>query len=127
MLLRRRTDLNEALKKVPLFRNLSTRHLSYISRHADQVEREANKLVFRQGEIGRELVIIVDGSVRVVQDQQVIAHRHAGEFLGEMSLLDGKPRSATVITDIPCTLLIIHRSSFGPLLESVPGLAQKML
>ena len=81
----------------------------------------------RQGEIGRELVLIVDGSVRIERNGKVIARRGADEFLGELALLDKKPRTATVVTDTSSTLLVIHSSRFWPLLETVPGVQLKLL
>jgi CRP/FNR family cyclic AMP-dependent transcriptional regulator len=81
----------------------------------------------REGTSGREFVLIVEGSVRVMQRGLLIAHRGPGEFLGELALLDGEPRTATVIADEPCTLLVIHRNQFWQLLETVPGVQRKLL
>jgi CRP/FNR family transcriptional regulator, cyclic AMP receptor protein len=127
MLLRNRSSKIDVLQKVPLFRDLSKRQLDEIAKHADEIEGKPGEVLVRQGEVGHELIIIVEGSARVERDGQVIAHLKSGDFLGEMSLLDGKPRSATVITEIPGTLLVIHSRSFGPLLDTVPGLQRKML
>ena len=53
--------------------------------------------------------------------------RSAGDFFGEMALIDGKPRSATVIAETPIVLLVIHTRAFGHLLEAIPGLQKKVL
>jgi CRP-like cAMP-binding protein len=127
MRFRRRSEKAEVLRKVPLFENLSKRDLEQVSRIADEVESKPDEVLMRQGEIGREFVLIVDGGVRIERNGKVIAHRGAGDFLGELSLLDKKPRTATVVTDTPSTLLVIQWSHFWPLLEAVPGIQRKLL
>ena len=107
MLLRRHADKIDDLKKVPLFSALNRRHLDVIARHADEVKRNAGAVLARQGARGLEFLLIVEGSARVEKDGKVIAHLGAGDFFGEMSLLDGKPRSATVVADAPVLLLVV--------------------
>ena len=72
-------------------------------------------------------LLIFDGIARVERDGQVIARLKAGDFCGEMSLIDGMPRCATVIAETPAVLLVVHRRSFGHLLNTVPGLQKKVL
>jgi CRP/FNR family cyclic AMP-dependent transcriptional regulator len=127
MMLRRRSDKIELLKGVPLFEDLSKRHLDYIAKHADEVASWPGEVVVRQGERGREFVLIVEGKARVEQDGTVISHLGTGDFFGEMALLDGEPRSATVITEEPSVLLVVHSRSFTSLLDTVPGLSRKLL
>lgn len=122
-----RTDRLEALTKVPLFSDLSRRQLNLIARHADEVKLDAGKVLARQGEHGLEFLLIVDGSARVERNGKGIARLGAGNFFGEMSLIDGKPRTATVIAETPMVLLVVHRRSFGHLLDTVPGLQKKVL
>jgi CRP/FNR family transcriptional regulator, cyclic AMP receptor protein len=127
MWFRRRSDKIEVLQKVPLFQNLSKRDLDQIARIADEVQTQPGEVLMRQGEPGREFVLIVDGSVRIERDGQVIDHRGPGEFLGELALLDGKGRTATVIAEKPMTLLVIHWGRFWPLLETIPRVQGKLL
>jgi len=124
---RRNADKADVLGKVPLFQNLSKRDLARVSQIADEAHCEPGKVLMREGATGRELILIVEGSVRVMQRGMLIAHRGPGEFLGELALLDGEPRTATVIADEPCRLLVIHRSQFWQLLESVPSVQRKLL
>ncbi len=123
----RRSDRFDALRKVPLFRGLSRRHLGQIARHADEVKLDSGKVLARQGEHGLEFLLIVDGSARVERNGKLIARLGAGDFFGEMSLMDRKPRTATVIAEAPVVLLVVHRRSFGHLLDTVPGLQKKVL
>jgi CRP-like cAMP-binding protein len=127
MFLRSRSDKVDILKKVPLFSGLSRRHLDVIARHADEVSLDEGKVLARQGEHGLEFLLIVDGGARVERNRKIIARLGAGEFFGEMSLIDGKPRTATVIAETPVSLLVVHRRAFGHLLDTVPGLQRKVL
>lgn len=123
----RRSDRLDSLRKVPLFSGVSRRHLDLIARLADEVRWDAGKVLARQGERGLEFLLIVDGSARVERDGKLIARLGAGDFFGEMSLIDGKPRTATVIADTPIVLLVIHRRSFGYLLDDVPRIQKRVL
>ena len=123
----RRSDRFDALRKVPLFSGLSRRHLDLIARHADEVTLSAGNVLARQGERGLEFLLIVDGSARVERDGKRIARLAAGDFFGEMSLIDGKPRTATVTAETPVTLLVIHRRVFSELLDTVSGLRKKVM
>ncbi len=127
MLLRRRSDKVDVLKKVPLFGDLSRRHLDLIARHADEVTLDAGRVLARQGEHGLEFLLIIDGGARVERNGKAIARLGAGAFFGEMSLIDGKPRTASVIAESSVALLVIHRRAFGHLLDTVPGLQKKIL
>ena len=127
MLLRRRSDKVDVLKKVPLFSELSRRHLDHIAREADEVKEAAGTVLTKQGGLGREFLLILEGSARVERDGTVIARLDPGDFFGEMSLIDGMPRSATVIAASPTVLLVIEARCFRKLLETVPGLQRKFL
>ncbi len=123
----RRSDKVQLLRQVPLFRELNQHHLGQIAGYADEVSFEPDAVLMRQGQAGREFFLIADGSVRVERDGQVVAHLGYGDFVGEMSLLDGQVRSATVVAETPSTFLVIRGRSFDDLLEKVPDLARKML
>ena len=127
LLLKRRSEKIELLRKVPLFSELGRRHLNVIAGVADEAKVETGTALARQGRLGREFVLIVDGSARVETDGKVLARLEAGDFCGEMALIDGKPRCATVFAESPCVLLVIDTRSFRHLLDTVPGLQRKIL
>jgi len=127
MLLHRRSQKIDLLKKVPLFSNLSKRHLNEIGKHADQVSIKAGKVLAQQGRTGREFVFIVEGKAQVKKDGKVIRHLSSGDFFGEISLIDGKPQTATVIAETDMTILLVHSSSFDHLLDTIPGLQKKIM
>ena len=84
-------------------------------------------MLTRADEPGDEFFLILDGtaSVEVAAEQRVALR--PGAFFGEMSLLDGGPRSATVVAETPVRLLVIIRRNFSVLLKDVPGLTQSLL
>ena len=127
MLLRHSSQKIDLLKKVPLFSNLSQRHLREISKHADQVQVETGKVLTQQGKTGLEFIFIVDGKARVEKGGKVIRQLSGGDFFGEIALIDGKPQTATVTAETDMTVLIVHKTSFDHLLDMIPGLQKKIL
>ena len=125
MLLRRSSQKIDLLKKVPLFSNLSQRHLGEIAKHADQVQVEKGRVFVQQGKIGWEFIFIAEGKARVEKDGKVIRQLSKGDFFGEISLIDGEPRTATVIAETNMTLLIVNKTSFDHLLEKIARLQEK--
>jgi CRP/FNR family cyclic AMP-dependent transcriptional regulator len=127
MLLRRSSQKMGLLKNVPMFSNLSQRHLREIGKHADQVKVEAGRVLAQQEKKGWEFIFIVDGKARVEKDGKIIRRLSEGDFFGEISLIDGEPRTATVISDTDMTLLVVNKTSFDHLLDKIPGLQRKIL
>lgn len=117
----------EALKQIGIFRGLSHHQLKEIAQHVDEVRTDAGQVLVRQGDRGHEFALLVDGRARVERDGRTIAELESGDFFGEMSLLDGQPRSATIVSETPSTILVMHSQDFGFLLDTVPGLARRML
>jgi CRP-like cAMP-binding protein len=121
-----REDLAK-LKDVPIFEGCSQRQLQGVARVARVIEAPAGTVLTRTGDPGDEFFLILDGTVSV----EVAAGRavllRPGAFFGEMSLLDGDPRSATVVTDTPVRLLVVNRWDFSALRRDVPELTQILL
>ena len=115
------------LQRVHLFEACSSRQLRAIARIAEVQEVPAGEVLARTGEPGERFFVIVDGSARVEVSPQNTGRIGPGAFFGEISLLDGEPRSATVIADTAMRLLVIHRRDFVTLLRDVPSLTQRML
>jgi CRP-like cAMP-binding protein len=120
-------DKIERLKEVSLFEECSQRQLRSVAKIARVFDVAAGTVLTRAGEPGDEFFLIIDGTARadVSADRHVLLH--PGQFFGEMSLLDGGPRSATVVADTPTRLLVISRRHFATLLRDVPGLTQTIL
>lgn len=120
-------DKIERLKEVPIFEGCSEKQLRSVAKIAKVFDVVAGTVLARAGEPGDEFFLIIDGTARA----EVSAEKHVplrpGEFFGEMSILDGGPRSATVVADTPVRLLVISRRHFSELLKDVPGLTQILL
>jgi CRP-like cAMP-binding protein len=127
MSLIRSSQKEDLLKKVPLFSSLSKRHLREIGKHADQVQVETGRVLAEQGQKGWEFIFIVEGQARVRKDGKVIRQLSGGDFFGEISLIDGKPRTASVTAETDVTLLVVPKQSFDHLLNTIPGIQKKIL
>ena len=84
-------------------------------------------MIARQGEIGTGFFVVVDGAVRVVRDGQELAVLGPGEFFGELSVLDGKPRVAQVVTTGETRCLALATWDFEAVLLANPSLALAIL
>ncbi len=115
------------LKKVQLFEGLSDRQLQQIARLADEVDVPAGKTLMRAGDTGREMFVIVDGQVVVRTARGRGTKLGKGSFFGEMSLLDGGPRSATVEAVTPARLLVVGQREFYELLAEAPAIAKRLM
>ena len=120
-------DKIERLKEVPVFEGCSQRQLRSVARIARVFDVAADTVLARAGEPGDEFFLIIDGTARAEVSAEKRVLLHPGEFFGEMSILDGGPRSATVVADTPLRLLVISRRHFSVLLKDVPGLTQTLL
>ena len=115
------------LKKVPLFDGLTDRQLEQISRLADEIEVPEGKRLATAGETGRELFVIVDGRATVRTPRGRTVRLGRGDFFGEMSLIDGGPRSATVTADEPMKLLVVGQREFWALLSAASSISKKIM
>ena len=111
----------------PLFQGLVPDDLQAVAAVAIEVDFPAERVIARQGEIGTGFFIVVSGRVRVVRDGSAVAHLGAGEFFGELSVLDGGPRVAQVVTDEPTVCLAIASWDFERVLREEPGVALAVL
>jgi CRP-like cAMP-binding protein len=117
----------DLLKKVPMFNELSKRHLREISKHSDNVAMKIGDVLVRQGDKGWEFFFIIGGKARVEKDGRIIRNLTSGDFFGEISLIDREPRTASVIAETDMDLLVVHSRSFSHLLDTTPGLSGKIL
>lgn len=117
----------ERLQEVPLFEGCTRRQLRAVARITGVFDAAAEAVLTRAGEPGREFFLILDGSARVEVSPRKHLRLGPGQFFGEMSLLDGEPRSATVVAETPLRLLVIENRNFWAVLKEVPELAQHIM
>ncbi len=122
-----RDEKIELLKTVPLFRGLGSSEMQRIGQLVDEVDLPAGRVLMRQGETGAELFAIVDGSARVERDGRPLPDCGPGSVIGEIALIDGGPRTATVTLTTPSRLLVLSRRDFASLMDEFPGVRVQIL
>jgi CRP-like cAMP-binding protein len=117
----------DLLRRIPLFAGCSRRELEAVSRVADELRFPAGRVLMQQGSTGRELIVLVEGEVNVERNDAVIAVRRGGDFIGELALVTGRPRTATVTAATDLQTLVLTGHDFDRLLREVPSIAGKVL
>jgi CRP/FNR family transcriptional regulator, cyclic AMP receptor protein len=117
----------EALRRAPLFEGLSRAELVRLARVTEDVEVPAGTALCREGQIGREFFVIVDGEVAVTRRGRRLATQRRGDFFGEIALLENIPRTATVTASSPLRFFVLTRPSFHRLLGDAPNVERKVL
>jgi CRP-like cAMP-binding protein len=115
------------MKGVPLFSGCSKAELQKIAALADELDLAEGATLIREGERGREFIVIVDGTVTVTRGRKSLRDLGAGDFIGEIALVSDVPRTATVTATSPVRLLVITDRAFRGLIEQMPSIATKVL
>ena len=110
------------LREIPIFADLSPEDLKLIAEIAREEWYPQNTVIFRQGDEGNMLFVIVEGRLQVVRSakdgtEQVLAQRGAGDFVGEMAIIESAPRSASLITQSDVRVLAIDGEIFKSILH----------
>ena len=117
----------ELIKRVPLFADCSKSELRQIAETADEVDVPAGTMLTKEGASGKEFVVIVDGAAEVRRRGRKINELGSGDFLGEIALISGAPRTATVKTTEPTRALVLTAPAFRSLMRRVPSIQLKVL
>lgn len=117
----------ELLKGVPLFAACSKAELQRLAALADELDLAEGATLIREGERGREFLVIVGGSVRVTRGGRKLRDLGTGDFIGEIALVSDVPRTATVTATSPIRLLVITDREFRQVIEQMPSIATKVL
>jgi CRP-like cAMP-binding protein len=117
----------DMLAQVPLFAGLSRRHLKKLAEHADEISFRTREVIVEQGDPGTSFYVIVEGEAKVVRGSRTLARLGPGEFFGEISLLDGGPRTATVVAETPVVAVRVFKRSFDAVVAQEPGVAAAIL
>jgi CRP-like cAMP-binding protein len=122
-----RDEKLEHLRKVPLFARLGRRELERLGQLADEVEVGLDTRLTEQGHIGHEFFIVLDGHVSVLEDKRPVAQLHPGDFFGEIALLEGHVRTATVRADGITRLLVVGHREFHALMDEFPSVREAVV
>lgn len=115
------------LEKLPLFAGLSPGERVRISRLMAEVEVQAGRRLAVIGDAGREMFVIIDGRALVTTRRGRSVRLGSGDYFGEMSLIDGDPRSATVEAITPMRLLVLGYREFWQLLDESLPIVRKIM
>lgn len=119
--------IDEHLAAVPLFEGLSKKQLRRISSLMTRLDEPAGKVLTKEGQQGYEFFIVLEGEVEVRQGDRLVATRGPGEYVGEIALLDKRPRTATVVATTPVLVEVLSRREFMSLLAEAPELSEQIL
>ena len=117
----------ELISTAPLFAGCTKRELRHIAGIADEIVLPEGTTLTKEGASGREFVIIVDGAAEVRRRGRKVNSLGSGDFLGEIALITGTPRTATVKTTEETHVLVLTAPAFRSLLRNVPSIQLKVL
>jgi CRP/FNR family cyclic AMP-dependent transcriptional regulator len=115
------------LSNVSLFSGCTKKELEKIVRAGDEITMTAGTVIVDQGQTGREAFVVLEGEVSVRRNGRRVTSLGPGAMVGELSLLDHGPRTATAVCETDCTLLVIDPRHFRAVLEDVPSMSVKLL
>ncbi len=121
-----RVPAAEVTATIPLFEGLSQHERRLASKLSTPVAVPAGTVLAEQGDQGAEFFLVIDGEIEVSQGGQVIATRGAGSPLGEMALLESRPRTATLTAKTPVATLVSGKREFDQLLFEVPTVSERL-
>ena len=119
-------DKVAVLRGVPLFADLDERGLQAVALLAREVTPTAGEVLMLAGEPGDELYVIIEGSVRIEHGDRSVRSMTAGGFLGEIALVDRRPRTATATCVTDCRLLAIRGHEFERLMDTMPAVRRRV-
>jgi CRP-like cAMP-binding protein len=117
----------DLIRRVPLFARCSKPELKEIAMLADEIDLRAGKELTRQGALGREFFVLLEGTADVKKDNRKVNTLGPGDFFGEIALVSREPRTATVISTSPVRALVITDRSFRRLLDDAPRVQTKVM
>ena len=117
----------DALEQVPLFEGLSKKELRHLARVTEDLDVEPGTVLCREGGLGREFFVIVDGTVDVTKAGKRLATRGPGDFFGEIALITTTTRTATVTAKTPLRCFILTSGGFRQVLDENPPVERKVM
>jgi CRP/FNR family transcriptional regulator, cyclic AMP receptor protein len=117
----------ELLKRTPLLAGLGRKDIEEVGRLVDEVDVKAGHVLMREGDIGREFFVIIEGQVRIDRGGRTIRTMGPGEFVGDIALVTERPRTATATTETPSRLLVLSHGAFHQLMDRYPSIRLSVL
>ena len=116
----------ELIRKLPLFAQCTDAEIARIAAIADEIDFSEGRRLTRESAAGNEVVVLVEGTAEVRQGDEVVNRVGPGEFVGEIALLTGQRRTATVVATSSVHALVIEGHAFLQLLSDVPEIRAKV-
>jgi CRP/FNR family cyclic AMP-dependent transcriptional regulator len=116
----------ELIRRIPLFAACSAEELARVASIADEIDLRDGRRLTTEDVPGGELVVLVEGSADVHQDGRVVNTVGPGDYVGEIALVTGQPRTATVVATSPVHALVIEGHAFRRLLDESPEIRAKV-
>jgi CRP/FNR family transcriptional regulator, cyclic AMP receptor protein len=116
-----------ALSSVPLFSDLPKRALHRLAKEADELAFQPGEHLVDEGLLGETLFVVMQGQAKVTRRGRRVGSVVPGDFFGELSTIDGGPRTATIVAETPMRVLRLFRATLRKLLDDEPQLAVKIL
>jgi CRP/FNR family transcriptional regulator, cyclic AMP receptor protein len=123
----RKNAKEQLIKSVPLFERCTKREIAALAVVADELEMPVGAELTREGALGREFIILAEGAATVTRDGRTLNTLGAGDFLGEIALLSGGPRTATVTTTEPSVILVLTDRAFSRVADEMPAVRGRLL
>ena len=120
-------QLTVVLGAVPLFEGLTKKQLKKVTDLADVARFMGGAILVKQGETGDSFYVVLTGQAKVVASGRTVNHLLPGDHFGEISLLDGGPRTASVVAETEMTLVLITQKDFLSLLAKDPEITMCLL
>jgi CRP-like cAMP-binding protein len=117
----------DALSRVPLFAKAGRKELEFLATRTDEVDVEAGRTLIRQGSPSGSFYLLLDGEAEVEVDGKARAPLLAGSFFGEISMMDGGPATATVVTKTPSRVMVMSHAQFRDAVKSNDQLLSTVL
>jgi CRP-like cAMP-binding protein len=124
--LRKNTKV-DLIKSTPLFSRCTRRELDALAAEADELPLPAGTTLTKQGDRGREFMVLVQGSADVRRNGRRINELGPGDFIGEIALLTGSPRTATVTTTSDSLLLVLTDRAFRRVVDRIPTVQDRVV
>jgi CRP-like cAMP-binding protein len=116
----------ELIRSLPLFADCTASEVAEVAAIADEIDLSAGRKLTTEKADGQEFVVIVDGHAEVIKGEEKINELDAGDFFGEIALLTGAPRTASVVATTNVHALVIEGHAFRRLLEDAPDIREKV-
>lgn len=124
---RTRHETARSLVNVPMFSDFSRRHLTRLAADTDVLTFDPGEALVREGEPGETLFVVLSGQAKVARGSRRVGVVMPGDFFGELSAIDGGPRTASVIAETPVAVLRLFRRTLLSLIQEEPQVSLKLL